>query len=70
MERILVPGWWDKGLFNSPHRRPSHQVCLSSCFVVGATSSSSSKGLLAYHCTCWLVVDVEVACRLPQYIES
>src|SRR5262245_44792726 len=66
--RIGVVAWRVEGLLDGARRDPSDQVVPRAGLVVGATGARAAEGLLTDDRPGGLVVDVEVARRVPQLL--
>src|SRR5690606_8353719 len=63
-ERLLFSQKWisvilrcNEGFLDYPRTHPTVKVQYRTCLIVGSASTGTSKRLLAYDCTGWLVVD-------------
>ncbi len=59
-----------KGFFNRAGRYPAHHVLHGACLIVGSGSTGTTKWLLPYYGAGWLVVNVEVTCRMAELIHG
>ena len=69
-ERIAVVGCGHEGLLDRARRDPALQVQYRAGLVIGPAAAGPAERLLPNHGTGRLVVDVEVACRESQHVQS
>ena len=67
-EGIGVVAGWVEGLLDGLRRGPADEVEVGACLVVGAAGTSTSEGLLSNDCSGGLVVVVDVAGCVFQYL--
>ena len=69
-ERIPVVVRGDESFRYRTRRGPAHHIQEGASFVVGSGAASAAEGLLANHRAGWLVINIEVACCVSQFICS